>query len=66
VTDGRFITLRDLASVGRDRCRRADVARGLFADLADAVLVERVGPGLRLLDARGRVVARLRPADAGP
>jgi len=65
-SDGRFITLRDLEPSGRAGCPRADVERALLADLAAAVLVERSRPGLRLLDARGRVVARFSTAAAGP
>jgi heat shock protein HslJ len=64
VTDGRFITIRNLAGPGS--CPAARRQRRYFADLAAAVLVERVGTGLRLLDARGRVVARFRPPAAGP
>jgi heat shock protein HslJ len=63
-TDGRFLTIGGLA--GASSCRGVARQRRLFADLAATVLVERVGSGLRFLDARGRVVARFSPAAAGP
>lgn len=63
-TDGRFLTLGDLA--GPAECPAAGRQRRLFAGLAATVLVERVGDGFRSLDARGRVVARFSPAAAGP
>jgi len=63
-TDGRFLTIRGLA--GPPSCPAQRRQRRFFADLTATVLVERVGTGLRFLDARGRVVARFSPAAAGP
>jgi heat shock protein HslJ len=65
-TDGRFLTFRELEPGGRQGCPRADRQRALLAALADTVLAERARPGLRLLDVRGRVVARFSRAAAGP
>jgi heat shock protein HslJ len=69
-TDGSFITFRGVAAERSPErastCPRADRERALLRALTDTVLVDRSGPGLRLLDVRGRVVARFSPAGAGP
>jgi heat shock protein HslJ len=67
-TDGRFITFLSVTSEleRESSCPRAARERALFRAFADTVLVDRSGPGLRLLDVRGRVVARFSPAGAGP
>jgi hypothetical protein len=59
-----FFTIRGLA--GASSCAGLGRQRRFFAGLSSAVLVERLDGGLRLLDARGRVVARFSPAAAGP
>jgi heat shock protein HslJ len=63
-TDGRFITLAGLGRPDDRPCRRVDRERAFFGALERAVLLERAEAGLRLLDVRGRDVARFRSAAA--
>lgn len=65
-SDGRFITFRGLSAAGGESCPQRKAGRAFLARLASSTLIERARPGLRLLDARGRVLARFSPAASGP
>lgn len=73
VTDGRFITFaspRPAAGAGEataTACSSAALGKAqaaLLNALVASVLVERAGAAMQLLDARGRTLARFRPASA--
>ncbi|HKZ92896.1 MAG TPA: META domain-containing protein, partial [Candidatus Limnocylindrales bacterium] len=58
VHDEPFITLSSLESARDGTCQAARLEHAFLDALARTVLLERDGRGLRLLDARGRTVAR--------
>ena len=64
VTDGRFITFASPQGAGDDVCERVSSEMALLSALRRAVLLDRDQPQLRMLDARGKVLARFRQPGA--
>lgn len=64
VAEGVFITLDDISAADVTDCTRKAEQRALLDALRAAVMVEREDPGLRLLDARGQLLATFSPAGA--
>lgn len=63
-TDGTFISFDSISGTGADDCDRRSAQRALFDALRRAVLIDREGGDLRLVDAAGKELARFRPAGA--
>jgi heat shock protein HslJ len=64
VSEGVFLTLDDISAADVTGCTRKAEHRALLDALRAAVMVERGDPGLRLLGARGQLVAAFSPAGA--
>jgi heat shock protein HslJ len=64
VTEGVFLTLDDISAGDLTGCTRKVEHRALLDALRAAVMVERDDRGLRLLGARGQLVAAFSPAGA--
>ncbi len=65
VSDGLFLTFADISGAGDVDCAAAEAEKNILAALRATVLLDRDQAQLRFLDARGRVVARLK-APTGP
>ena len=59
-TDGRFISFASLEGAGTDACERLASEKALLSALRRTVLLDRDQPQLRLLDARGKILARFK------
>jgi hypothetical protein len=64
VADSVFLTVADISAADVSGCTRKAEHRALLDALRAAVLVERQDPGLRLLGARGQLLAAFSPAGA--
>jgi len=64
VAEGVFLTMDDISAADLTGCTRKAEHRALLDALRAAVMVERDDPGLRLLGARGQLVAAFSPAGA--
>jgi heat shock protein HslJ len=64
VADGVFLTTADVHPAGMTGCAREAEHRALLDALRQWAMLERDGPDLRLLDARGGLLATFAPAGA--
>ena len=64
VADGVFLTTADIQPAGVTDCTRKAEHRALLDALRQWAMLERDGPDLRLLDARGGLLATFAPAGA--
>jgi heat shock protein HslJ len=64
VAEGVFLTVADISAPDVSACTRKAEQRALLDALRATVLVERQDPGLRLLGARGQLLAAFSPAGA--
>ena len=63
-TDGLFLTFSDVAGADDDTCEAAAAEGALLAALRATVRIDHDQPQLRLVDARGRIVARFKAPSA--
>lgn len=61
-SDGVFLSFSDIAGSGDEECGLSRTERAVLAALRSTVILDRTKPELRLLDARGQVLARFRAA----